>query len=311
MSRQFRGWRWDSKAACILRHSKQTRRRRLCPRRLKRPAMRALERDWPVCARPQVQPARIGSRAWDSHRMMAYYEAQTRHPPAALLPLLARTLKVSADELLGLQSVTEQHKPPAGRLWRRFKKSNNSRSRSAESFSRSSTSFLSAATLGRRRSRSLRRTRSSSRARAVPAGPEHGPCDAPPQSAPWRALRSLPPPPATAASPPQILAEAPNTRPAGGSGAAKRTWSRRAPRGQSSLASWHAARNALEPDPLAGVAQDPRLRPCAARPRPRQRRPYQSGQLRAPPRTSPSCPLWHGRSQGACRQSAMSGTRPI
>ena len=54
--------------------------------------------------------------------MMAYYEAHTQHPPAALLPLLARTLKVSADELLGLQSVTEQHKPPAGRLWRRFKK---------------------------------------------------------------------------------------------------------------------------------------------------------------------------------------------
>ena len=71
--------------------------------------------------------------------------------------------------------------------------------------------------------------------------------------------RSVPshPPPATAASPPQILAEAPNTRPAGGFRGCKKELVSSAPRGQSSLASWHAARNALEPDPLAGARSSP------------------------------------------------------
>jgi transcriptional regulator with XRE-family HTH domain len=60
-----------------------------------------------------------------SHRMMAYYEAQTEHPPAALLPRLAQTLKLSADELLGLASnghKTDEESPPSRRLWERFKK---------------------------------------------------------------------------------------------------------------------------------------------------------------------------------------------
>jgi transcriptional regulator with XRE-family HTH domain len=55
-----------------------------------------------------------------SQRMVAYYEGQTEHPPAALLPELCRVLKLSADELLGLQSSTKD-KLPSGRLWQRFK----------------------------------------------------------------------------------------------------------------------------------------------------------------------------------------------
>jgi transcriptional regulator with XRE-family HTH domain len=55
-----------------------------------------------------------------SQRMVAYYEAETDHPPTKLLPLLAKTLAVSADELLGIKSHKDK-RPPDGRLWRRFK----------------------------------------------------------------------------------------------------------------------------------------------------------------------------------------------
>lgn len=41
-----------------------------------------------------------------SQRMIAYYEAQSRHiPPSSLLPTMAKFLKVSADELLGLKKI--------------------------------------------------------------------------------------------------------------------------------------------------------------------------------------------------------------
>lgn len=44
-----------------------------------------------------------------SYRMVAYYEAQTDRPPAHLLPLLAKTLGVSVDELLGLKKSERSH----------------------------------------------------------------------------------------------------------------------------------------------------------------------------------------------------------
>jgi len=37
-----------------------------------------------------------------SQRVIAYYEGETDHPPAALLPQLAQVLGVSADTLLGI-----------------------------------------------------------------------------------------------------------------------------------------------------------------------------------------------------------------
>jgi transcriptional regulator with XRE-family HTH domain len=45
-----------------------------------------------------------------TRRMIAYYECETQHPPAALLPELARALRVSTDELLGLVPVKEMAK---------------------------------------------------------------------------------------------------------------------------------------------------------------------------------------------------------
>lgn len=57
-----------------------------------------------------------------SHRMVAYYEAESTYPPAHWLAKLSKALGVSADGLLGLDNGKE--KPPTrdNRLWRRFAK---------------------------------------------------------------------------------------------------------------------------------------------------------------------------------------------
>ncbi|MCP4989814.1 MAG: hypothetical protein GY928_28275 [Colwellia sp.] len=52
--------------------------------------------------------------------MVAYYEKETDYPPTHLLPLLAKTLAVSADLLLGLETVKDNGKRTDNRLWRRF-----------------------------------------------------------------------------------------------------------------------------------------------------------------------------------------------
>jgi transcriptional regulator with XRE-family HTH domain len=57
-----------------------------------------------------------------SKRMIAYYEKETDQPPAALLPLIAEALNVSADELLGIKTSRANSKPTDSRLWRRFKR---------------------------------------------------------------------------------------------------------------------------------------------------------------------------------------------
>jgi len=55
-----------------------------------------------------------------TRRMIAYYEAESDHPPANLLTQIASTLNVSTDQLLGLQEMVEA--PKAGnRLERRLK----------------------------------------------------------------------------------------------------------------------------------------------------------------------------------------------
>ncbi len=55
-----------------------------------------------------------------SQRMVAYYEKQTDFPPTHLLPLLAHTLGVSADQLLGISALKHPPHNPDSRLWRRF-----------------------------------------------------------------------------------------------------------------------------------------------------------------------------------------------
>ena len=55
-----------------------------------------------------------------SYRMIAYYEGETEYPPTHLLPILAKTLRVSADELMGLEKAKGNGRNRDSRLWRRF-----------------------------------------------------------------------------------------------------------------------------------------------------------------------------------------------
>ncbi len=55
-----------------------------------------------------------------SHRMIAYYEKQAEYPPTHVLPILAKALGVSVDQLLGLEKIKTNGKNKDMRLWRRF-----------------------------------------------------------------------------------------------------------------------------------------------------------------------------------------------
>jgi transcriptional regulator with XRE-family HTH domain len=55
-----------------------------------------------------------------SQRMIAYYEKETEHPPTHLLPVFAKTLGVSTDQLMGLEQTDDKDKQRDNRLWRRF-----------------------------------------------------------------------------------------------------------------------------------------------------------------------------------------------
>jgi transcriptional regulator with XRE-family HTH domain len=57
-----------------------------------------------------------------TRRMIAYYEAESNHPPTNLLVELAHALKVTTDELLGLKSAAAKAKAkqPDSRLLRQL-----------------------------------------------------------------------------------------------------------------------------------------------------------------------------------------------
>jgi transcriptional regulator with XRE-family HTH domain len=57
-----------------------------------------------------------------SRRVIAYYEAQSAQPPGALLVDLARALKVSTDELLGVKPISEKLSPKTARLLKRLQR---------------------------------------------------------------------------------------------------------------------------------------------------------------------------------------------
>ncbi len=63
----------------------------------------------------------LGSKIGISKRMVAYYEGQTERPPAHLLIPIAKTLKISVDELLGLKR-SDLSSADHAALWRRLKK---------------------------------------------------------------------------------------------------------------------------------------------------------------------------------------------
>jgi transcriptional regulator with XRE-family HTH domain len=54
-----------------------------------------------------------------SRRMVAYYEGQAERPPAHVFDQLARTLRVSADQLLGRRPAAKEVQVPFDvRIWR-------------------------------------------------------------------------------------------------------------------------------------------------------------------------------------------------
>jgi transcriptional regulator with XRE-family HTH domain len=55
-----------------------------------------------------------------SQRMIAYYEKQAQYPPTHVLPILAKSLQVSVDQLLGIEESKGDGKKTDMRLWRRF-----------------------------------------------------------------------------------------------------------------------------------------------------------------------------------------------
>ncbi len=57
-----------------------------------------------------------------SHRMVAYYEAQTVHPPAHLLPTLADSLGLTVDQILGRKPLTKPKAPTNQRLLRELRR---------------------------------------------------------------------------------------------------------------------------------------------------------------------------------------------
>jgi len=65
----------------------------------------------------------LAKAAGTTQRAISYYENDVGHPPAAALVALARALRVTADELLGLKAVRPDARaedPETRRLWKKF-----------------------------------------------------------------------------------------------------------------------------------------------------------------------------------------------
>jgi transcriptional regulator with XRE-family HTH domain len=55
-----------------------------------------------------------------SQRMVVYYEKECERIPVQLLPIFAKALKVTTDQLLGLEREKDSGRTRDNRLWRRF-----------------------------------------------------------------------------------------------------------------------------------------------------------------------------------------------
>jgi transcriptional regulator with XRE-family HTH domain len=64
----------------------------------------------------------LGKLVAVSKRVIAYYEQEDAQPPGAMLVDLARALRISADELLGLKPAREKSSPKTARLLKRLQK---------------------------------------------------------------------------------------------------------------------------------------------------------------------------------------------
>ena len=77
-----------------------------------------------------------------TRRMVAYYETEAEHPPAALLARLAQTLGVSVDELLGIKDIKVPAKAPSRRVIRRLERIEELPKRDQDALLRTIDAFL-------------------------------------------------------------------------------------------------------------------------------------------------------------------------
>jgi transcriptional regulator with XRE-family HTH domain len=72
--------------------------------------------------RRAMTQAELGEAVGVSNRVIAYYEGDEAQPPGAMLVDLAKTLKVTSDELLGIKPLKEKASPKKARLLKRLEK---------------------------------------------------------------------------------------------------------------------------------------------------------------------------------------------
>ena len=64
----------------------------------------------------------LGDKIEVSRRVIAYYEGETKYPPAHLVIPIAKALGVTTDELLGVQKVeADNFDESMAKLWRKLK----------------------------------------------------------------------------------------------------------------------------------------------------------------------------------------------
>ena len=63
----------------------------------------------------------LGDKVGVSRRVIAYYEGETKYPPAHLIIPLSKALNVTTDELLGIKKSKHIVDPQLAALWRRLK----------------------------------------------------------------------------------------------------------------------------------------------------------------------------------------------
>ncbi len=64
--------------------------------------------------------AELAEKIGITRRMVIYYECESDRPPAHVIDRLSKVLKVSADALLGIRTITGDA-PINFRIWRRFR----------------------------------------------------------------------------------------------------------------------------------------------------------------------------------------------
>ncbi len=63
----------------------------------------------------------LGDKVNVTKRVIAYYEGETKYPPAHLIVPLSKALNITTDELLGAKKTKETLNPKFAALWRRLK----------------------------------------------------------------------------------------------------------------------------------------------------------------------------------------------